>query len=1181
MVTQRENKENPEEQDKNNAGLQNELKNTQNCTELLHSHMKKLLSSKDRLKAQYEAEIEQLQSQLNELSEKLKFEQQLSKDVQDEIILLYQQKKETEGLHERLIAEQHHGKELCQELNELQVFQTDLIQQHNAEQDQTKRELQCLQDALDAECKRGDNLNDQLQNVLKEKEELDKHYKEVVDALKQEKGVISDAHYAELLKRQQALDQLTQCKNLIDALEQERVAVSDAHVGEIEEIRQTLEQQNKYKELVVTLTQEKEAICAAHFKELAKMREELEQLNQFKDLMNTLRQEKEKKSHEYNKTLEHMEEQIQSQDLVETLQLEKKAMHDAHYKELKKMQDAFDQLTHGKNLIDALEQERVTMSDAHVKEIEEIRQKLEQQNQYKELKLTKEKEMICSLHYGEHGKMREELEQLNQFKENDLVNTLKQEKEKMSDENNKKLEQMDEQIQYQDLVETFQLENKAICDVPHKELGKMQQDQLTLYNDLVVVGQVKKMSDTYHNELDESVEKHNQCSDIAEAFKQENDMMHHVHSEELDEMQLPLKQLNECKDFEHFLRQEKEKKSDDYEEVEKMQHNLDQLNHYKEIIEIFKHENEAMNDAQYIQIEKMQQQLEQWNKSHFVHTLRQEKEKMSDEHDKELDLLEEQIQYKDFVQIFQQENEATCNAHNEEIYKMQQALDDQSLCNYLVAEQVKTMSDTYYNELDESGEKLEQQNQCGDMAEIFEQENEVMYQVNSKEINEMQLALKQLNECKDFEHSRRQDKEKMSDEHGEEVEEMQPNQEQQKYYEEIRETSNRENEGMNDAKYNQLDSIQQELIQLNKSQYSVNKLMQENETMDLEHDRELEELQQEVGKWNLLRQENELMHGKERGKTVQKLELLSNYIDEVEELRLDQAEMCSMDYKKIELLQQDIVQPLKNEPQLMTGEWASSCIIHRTEIELLVGDGTWGCIREAMFRGQRVAVQCIHKAKITQNVHHELSTRAHVYHPNLVTFIAAVLDDQDGPMIITELLDMTLRKAYKDNILGHDLSLCISIFQDIALALRYLHELAAPIIHMGITSSNVFLEARSNGQWRAKLSNFGCSNWVKHSVAVADGSIVYIAPEAYPINPSQPQKQQTSKIDVYSYGILLCEVTIREIPDFLAMTKAHDSMKMTSEPLFELTMRCTQYEPDLRPAMASVLQDLYAISTSE
>ena len=44
-------------------------------------------------------------------------------------------------------------------------------------------------------------------------------------------------------------------------------------------------------------------------------------------------------------------------------------------------------------------------------------------------------------------------------------------------------------------------------------------------------------------------------------------------------------------------------------------------------------------------------------------------------------------------------------------------------------------------------------------------------------------------------------------------------------------------------------------------------------------------------------------------------------------------------------------------------------------------------------------------------IHSEISTMAQVCHPNLVLFIAAVLDDRTDPMIINEILDTNLHTA--------------------------------------------------------------------------------------------------------------------------------------------------------------------------
>ena len=253
---------------------------------------------------------------------------------------------------------------------------------------------------------------------------------------------------------------------------------------------------------------------------------------------------------------------------------------------------------------------------------------------------------------------------------------------------------------------------------------------------------------------------------------------------------------------------------------------------------------------------------------------------------------------------------------------------------------------------------------------------------------------------------------------------------------------------------------------------------------------------------------------------------------------------------------------------------------HVTVMEKLLGEGSWGYVKEGKLGGLQVAVKCIHEAIVHQHtikrVYREICTMSRVRHPNLVLFIAAVLDDQGGPMIITELLDTTLRKAYEDNLLHPGLDQCMDIFRDVASALCYLHELREPIIHRDVSSANVLLEAMANDRWKAKLSDFGSANWAKKAVTMGEGAIVYTAPEAYPVPPTLKIRPppQTTKIDVYSYGILLCEITLRELPNPDVLNKSKVKMRAKNAFLHSLMLECIQHEPTERPTMANILKKL-------
>ena len=67
---------------------------------------------------------------------------------------------------------------------------------------------------------------------------------------------------------------------------------------------------------------------------------------------------------------------------------------------------------------------------------------------------------------------------------------------------------------------------------------------------------------------------------------------------------------------------------------------------------------------------------------------------------------------------------------------------------------------------------------------------------------------------------------------------------------------------------------------------------------------------------------------------------------------------------------------------------------------------------------------------------------------------------------------------------------------------------------------------------------------------------------------------QTAKIDVYSYGILLCEVTKERFPDAESIPSMMKLIRDKWTSMHRLINSCIQNRPDRRPAMSYVLGEL-------
>ena len=239
-----------------------------------------------------------------------------------------------------------------------------------------------------------------------------------------------------------------------------------------------------------------------------------------------------------------------------------------------------------------------------------------------------------------------------------------------------------------------------------------------------------------------------------------------------------------------------------------------------------------------------------------------------------------------------------------------------------------------------------------------------------------------------------------------------------------------------------------------------------------------------------------------------------------------------------------------------------------------IGVGGWG----AVFEGRvSVAVKELHD-EITsphniERVQREMRLMAEVRHPNLVQFIGAVFD-RSPPLIVSELLDMNLRQAYQQNRLRPGDRL--SIFMDIAKALNYLHQRYEPIIHRDVSTPNILLQQMPNNQWKGKVSDLGSANFLQDAQTKGEGCILYSAPEVIPraFNPRRERIPQTTKIDVYSYGILLCEVATSRFPSEENYWDMLESVRRDWPQLHTLIEQCTQERSDDRPTMETVLRQL-------
>ena len=248
-------------------------------------------------------------------------------------------------------------------------------------------------------------------------------------------------------------------------------------------------------------------------------------------------------------------------------------------------------------------------------------------------------------------------------------------------------------------------------------------------------------------------------------------------------------------------------------------------------------------------------------------------------------------------------------------------------------------------------------------------------------------------------------------------------------------------------------------------------------------------------------------------------------------------------------------------------------LVQRREIHMtnqLLSAGGWGEVKMAIFRGVQVAAKVLHKDLQSPYYHRafirEINMASRVRHPNFVQFIGASMHEE--MVILMEFMPTSLRQHLTSNAPAiPSAAFRISVSLDVARALNYLHLMQPhPIIHRDITSANVLMEPLPNQKWRAKVTDYSTVNLQNQVNTQNPGNPIYSAPEAH--NPSR----QTTKMDVFSFGVLLIEICTAQFPDKDIRATMIDTIR--SRQWVEMIQQCTHPDQTQRPVMSQIITRL-------
>ncbi|CAH3168208.1 unnamed protein product, partial [Porites evermanni] len=258
------------------------------------------------------------------------------------------------------------------------------------------------------------------------------------------------------------------------------------------------------------------------------------------------------------------------------------------------------------------------------------------------------------------------------------------------------------------------------------------------------------------------------------------------------------------------------------------------------------------------------------------------------------------------------------------------------------------------------------------------------------------------------------------------------------------------------------------------------------------------------------------------------------------------------------------------ESQLKARDW----VLCRDEVQLSnerLGVGSFGRVVKGRYCGCVVAIKQLHLPTLNPRqrrlFQREMDIASRCRHPCLLQFIGATEDE--SPLFVTEIMETSLQNLLqKRKQKNHHLTETDTIFisLDVVRALNYLHQRKPePIVHRDVSSANVLLW-KQNNQWRGKLGDYGTAKFLQETMTVAPGAMIYAAPEI-----GCPFKQ-TVKIDVYSFGILFCEMCTGELPE--PEKREEQARLVTNKKFGELILWCIEEDPEMRPSMEEVIEKL-------
>eukprot|EP00741_Cyanophora_paradoxa_P001901 tig00000523_g1841.t1 len=248
-----------------------------------------------------------------------------------------------------------------------------------------------------------------------------------------------------------------------------------------------------------------------------------------------------------------------------------------------------------------------------------------------------------------------------------------------------------------------------------------------------------------------------------------------------------------------------------------------------------------------------------------------------------------------------------------------------------------------------------------------------------------------------------------------------------------------------------------------------------------------------------------------------------------------------------------------------------------------LGSGGFGEVVKANWRGTEVAVKRLYHSVapkiLMSEFREEVALLSRLRHPNIVLFMGWCAPPELS--IVTELCWGSLYTVLRMPSVVLQWPKILKLAFEIAKGMNYLHNCSPAIVHLDLKSQNILVDSNMT----AKIGDFGLSRYKMSSFISGRhgmrGTFGWMAPEVIEKVPFD------EKADVWSYGILLCELCTRRDPfegkdqyqivyEVMVQKTVPDLPASVPAEFRRLVLDCLEYAPARRPKFIEILNRVQA-----